>query len=353
MLTVFNVGQGDSLLLRGDKGCFFHHNPLLIDCGTQDAKVGDRLSQEGHIVLLTHSHRDHIGGFPRIYRQKKISALVLPLYFPEIIRIAHWFGNQLSRIYGKLDWRKVNKIGQIRLVSEGDRVCRHITVLNPPKDPREYFKEFSTDISIAEALETLKNYGYALPTDEIINYQTPITNIHSELDPEYSDPAREFVHLFFKSLSGRLQKPPRQGTDYYVAAHLEMTANQASVVFKYKYYHQDGDWLFTGDADQRVFNRLIKSKSDITAKYLKIPHHGSRENISERILECINPEVAIVSHGNRKFGRSKDTHPHPEVIDLLDIKGIRTYYTNDVIKNGIVIKPATSTPVENGAISFT
>lgn len=359
-VEVFNVGQGDSILLRPEIDCKHNEKPFLIDCGPQSAKVANRLSWDKHQVLLTHSHSDHIGGFPKIYREKRIDKLILPYYLPEIINISKFIGKKISNNCGRLDWRKINKIKSVKLVGEGDRLCGHIEIFNPPKYPEDHFRSYLDEtLDIESSLHVLREYGFDLPSEEIINYKTPVTRrmitsqsedsiMDEELDYKYL--SKRFVHLFFISLVPVLGKNVKSSASYYAASHLEMTANQASIVFKYK--NDNGDWLFTGDADQKVFDRLIRNSVDIKSKYLKIPHHGSRENISLSTLQSISPEVAIISHGNRKFGRSKDTHPHHEVIDLLDSCGIRTYYTNQVIKNGSIIKPATSTTVENGCIVF-
>lgn len=105
----------------------------------------------------------------------------------------------------------------------------------------------------------------------------------------------------------------------------------------YHYYHKDNysSILMTGDADISVFYRLIK-KYFIKAHILKIPHHGSKESINYEVLKEISPKVAIISHNNRLFGKTKDSHPNIEVINTLKRLEIKAYYTNDVIKNGKV-----------------
>jgi hypothetical protein len=39
MVTVFNVGQGDSILLHPEEDCIFTEVPLLVDCGPKGANV--------------------------------------------------------------------------------------------------------------------------------------------------------------------------------------------------------------------------------------------------------------------------------------------------------------------------
>ena len=94
--------------------------------------------------------------------------------------------------------------------------------------------------------------------------------------------------------------------------------------------------LLTGDASKKVFKRLIRENpKSISAYYLKMPHHGSRHNMDEAILDSIKPRTAIISHNNGHFGKAKDSHPNQEVLDMLADRNIKLLITNDVIKNGI------------------
>lgn len=88
-------------------------------------------------------------------------------------------------------------------------------------------------------------------------------------------------------------------------------------------------FLLTGDATTDVFERLIDKNTDISAHYLKVPHHGNRHNMNREILDKITPEIAIISHNNHK----RYNHPHLELLKLLNGKIIML--TNDVVKNNI------------------
>ena len=139
------------------------------------------------------------------------------------------------------------------------------------------------------------------------------------------------------------------------------TSNNCSVVLLYlsgEPLPSGEQWsvLFTGDAGREVLLRLMaggpveqyRTDDNVGSLWstgseerclpqvhvLKVPHHGSRYSIDGQILRAIRPDIAIVSHGNKRFGQDSDTHPHMEVVRALDAYGCRILYTNDVKKQG-------------------
>lgn len=351
MLTVFNVGQGDAFLLKPERGCKYGEPPLLVDTGPSAAKISDRIPEERLAILITHSHSDHIGGLSRVLRNKKISELFIPYYLPEITQINHYLRQHSDIKLKEFNWQRLWK-ERITPVSEGYKLCNHISILNPPRDLNQFtFPNNDGEIEINEALNILSEFEIDLPRNEIINYSTPLFHPRQgEQNGEYRILARAFVHRFFTSLAESVIQNRSIAISYEVNRHIELTANQASIVFRFN--DKNGAWLFTGDADETVFNRLITQGKNISAKYLKVPHHGSRENLTRTILQSITPTFAIVSHNNRAFGRSLDPHPHHEVIDILDQAGVHTYYTNPVIKKKVQIRPAIVGSTPDGAITF-
>jgi len=74
-LTILDVGQGSAALIesRGDA--------WLVDAGTPEAAVADSLQARGinrlRGLFLTHHHRDHYGGAPRILRELQVDQVHL------------------------------------------------------------------------------------------------------------------------------------------------------------------------------------------------------------------------------------------------------------------------------------
>lgn len=109
--------------------------------------------------------------------------------------------------------------------------------------------------------------------------------------------------------------------------------NENSLVFSLKY--KDFSGLFTGDATKNEMD-------NISGKYnvFKIPHHGSKYSVSEKMLESSKIDTAVITVGNNNFG-----HPLKEVLDSLEKNDIKTYRTDEdgnvvyiVNSNGYKIK---------------
>lgn len=95
------------------------------------------------------------------------------------------------------------------------------------------------------------------------------------------------------------------------------------------------DALLTGDLSpassldvESAFSSLGLS-SKLSVEYIKIPHHGSKNGLTQELLELIRPKVAVISVGKNSYG-----HPHKEILDMLSSFGVpvfRTDQTGDVV----------------------
>lgn len=90
--------------------------------------------------------------------------------------------------------------------------------------------------------------------------------------------------------------------------------------------------LLTGDMTSEVSDSLAVSQLALSAnrrvQYLKVPHHGSKNGLTENLLSATQPKVAVISVGKNSYG-----HPHEETLKILrnyDIKILRTDEVGDV-----------------------
>ncbi len=100
--------------------------------------------------------------------------------------------------------------------------------------------------------------------------------------------------------------------------------NNYSIVINLKY--QNFKAIFTGDIETGVSDDLSENKKIGQVNYIKIPHHGSKNGLSEKLLNKLMPEIAVISAGkNNRYG-----HPHKEIIQMLNAKKVKILRTDQM-----------------------
>ncbi len=103
-----------------------------------------------------------------------------------------------------------------------------------------------------------------------------------------------------------------------------LPTNSYSIVYKLSF--KDFTGIFTGDIGIDISDRLAKENRIGKVNYIKIPHHGSRNGLTENLLKTLDPETAVISVGkNNRYG-----HPTKEVIDMLNGYGIQILRTDEI-----------------------
>lgn len=82
--------------------------------------------------------------------------------------------------------------------------------------------------------------------------------------------------------------------------------------------------FFTGDIGPEIIEDLKDDGQLVDVDILKVPHHGSKNGLTDTLLFYTKPEIAIISAGaNNRFG-----HPHSEVLDLLEKYNVEVFRTD-------------------------
>jgi competence protein ComEC len=105
--------------------------------------------------------------------------------------------------------------------------------------------------------------------------------------------------------------------------------NLLSITFLLDYKNFEA--LFTGDIDKEISDdiaEMLVGDPDIedgVIEYLKVPHHGSKNGLSQNLLNVMHPVVSVVSNSkNNSYG-----HPHKEILDMLESSGTRILRTDE------------------------
>ncbi len=104
--------------------------------------------------------------------------------------------------------------------------------------------------------------------------------------------------------------------------------NDFSVVCRFTF----GEWSFllTGDMEQTAEADLLAAGADVSARVLKLGHHGSSTSTGHAFLDEVNPEICVMQLG---AGNSYN-HPHRETVEKMD-EGGYVVYRNDL--NGSIV----------------
>ena len=160
--------------------------------------------------------------------------------------------------------------------------------------------------------QTLKAYGIndidvLIITHEDSDHSGNIENLNRDfyidkIIKNHEDFSNEFFYL--KSLNNNIHD----------------NDNDNSLVFFMRYH--DLSFLFTGDISKKTEMEIIR-KEPVSVDVLKVSHHGSKTGTSLDLLKTINPKIAVISTSGMY------NHPHPEVIDLLNLCNIEILSTRE------------------------
>ncbi|MBI2098772.1 MAG: MBL fold metallo-hydrolase [Candidatus Wildermuthbacteria bacterium] len=77
-------------------------------------------------------------------------------------------------------------------------------------------------------------------------------------------------------------------------------------------------FLFTGDIEKLIEQKLVEEQDNLRADVLKVPHHGSKTSSSESFLAAVSPRIAVIQVG----AKNRYGHPTQEVLERFAAFGI-------------------------------
>ena len=104
--------------------------------------------------------------------------------------------------------------------------------------------------------------------------------------------------------------------------------NDYSIVLRVEF--GETAFLFTGDAGSTSEAQQMSNGLTLESDVLKVGHHGSRTSSSQRYLDAVSPNYAVISSGaGNTYG-----HPHSELLSRLNAMGVTIYRTD---LNGTIV----------------
>ncbi|UUC43172.1 MBL fold metallo-hydrolase [Clostridioides difficile] len=80
-------------------------------------------------------------------------------------------------------------------------------------------------------------------------------------------------------------------------------------------------FLFAGDAEEKRLSEFINGNT-LKYDFVKIPHHGRYDKLTEALLESISPKYAVITCSEKK-------EPDEEILKILEKLNIKTFLTSN------------------------
>ncbi|OGM04311.1 hypothetical protein A2715_02735 [Candidatus Woesebacteria bacterium RIFCSPHIGHO2_01_FULL_39_32] len=217
-----------------------------------------------------------------------------------------------------------------------DRELEVVVNTHPQKDHYmgliEVFKTYGVDSFVATPLDSSsKEYGVLkeLVGSKGIRVINPQSGQRLRIGLIYLDilhPSQEFLATNLPRFSEGSRENVLGG---YTS---KKDPNDFSVVTILRFGEFDA--LLTGDISQEISDVIAEQlmvSASRTIDYLKVPHHGSKNGLTQKLLDASNPEVAVISsRKNNSYG-----HPHEETLKLLRDKGTKLLRTDEMGDVGV------------------
>lgn len=297
---------------------------VLIDGGNYDdgKRIAEfiRTNYTQHYIdlaICTHCDKDHYGGLVYLLEQQRdkqddnmgIREIWVddPANHVELGKIK-WYRKQETL---EIEARSVFDLGDTNLMKLIDELVddKKIKFFEPFADADNYSVE-SYISSKWSGLITIIGPTVDYYSDLVPDFRNDLQKKDYETD-ENEDSSVELTEgqVYSKTLEDAGDDPS--------------THNQSSVIVKF-IPDDDNVFLFMGDAGRDAIDNMSEENIDSIQNvyWLKVPHHGSKYNIDNDMINHIHPEVAYIS--TEKYGH----YLSKAVVNALKKAGAWVYATN-------------------------
>lgn len=306
-IDFLNVGAADACLIHFINDENGKHFIVLIDSGNYSngdfiVDFMDKYYGRNYIdlAICTHCDKDHFGGFMRLIElrdEKKVNIAEFWINDPGLhvsVGEYKWYRNHDNLVKEARSIYDLNDKNLIQMIDDA-----HIMRNEVFSYGGEFYNKWD---GIIDILGPTKNY-----------YEELVPNLRHSLEPY--DESMDIDERCFSAecLSPTLDNAKDDGS----------THNQSSVVIMFK-PDERTKVLFLGDIGEAGISEIIKSDWEKCkdVEIVKIPHHGSKHNLSSKIIRHINPDYAIIS--TQKVGK----YLSQAVVNALKKHGVIVYSTH-------------------------
>lgn len=307
---------GDAIALRFGNlsGRRTEQAVIVIDGGFQDS--GERLvshindhygTNDVDLVILTHPDADHASGLKIVLEKMKVGTLLM-----------HQPWNHAEEIKNLFKNGKVTALGLEKKLEKSLQDASDLEALAT-----------KLKIPIIEPFQGVTAYS------GVMHVLSPAQEFYEDLLPHFRgtpEPANELGFL------ASFKKAAEEAAEW-VSDHLSFdlldndddttsAENNTSTVILFTI---DGHkLLFTGDAGKTTLLHAVDYASSLgislsDLRFFDVPHHGSKRNLSSKILKKIKTGTAFVS-----APKDSDKHPAKKITNALQKHNTKVYVTRGV-----------------------
>lgn len=316
-IDMLSLGNADSITvwLKDDNNNSF---VILIDGGNK-SQGGDVIKHlDKHIlpatgktapdlIICTHHDKDHIGGLIAVVEHYKN-------LIPEI-----WVNNPAEHISSyryqalKESFKKKSAEKQYEVIMESlQNVDDFITLVdkyNIPRKPALYGQNKFNGI--------VKILG---PSDAFYKSLLPgMDNVEEYVSQE----AKYAYNSLFPNQNPDLLLEGVSPCPIVDAENSTSATNNSSVILQIT-ARENKRFLFTGDAGVQAFEDVETHDSLDNLFWMQVPHHGSRRNLSSKLIDKMSPKWALIS----AKGGKENKHPRLALVNCLKKHGAKVYSTH-------------------------
>jgi len=217
-----------------------------------------------------------------------------------------------------------------------DREIEAVILTHPDSDHFtgliEVFKNYKVDNFIANALDTSdQTYGVLKSLvggsgAKIINPTSGLVLRYDLIQLDILHPSKEFLEENLIKKSTPTAEVNSSDSGVLGAYTSSLDTNEFSIVGILSF--GDFDALLTGDIDNKISDAVAEGlvvSGSRTMEYIKIPHHGSKNGITEELINVTEPSIAVISVGKNSYG-----HPNEEILKILKDKNIKILRTDEM-----------------------
>lgn len=231
-------------------------------------------------------------------------------------------------------------------VDQGDAILiqvnnKNLLIDSGPKSHKKQLVKFLNDLNISKLDYVIATHPHE---DHIGNMNTVLNSykVQSFYAPKVYSYTKSFEQMIDSLKSNNLKiNPIKRGcntinlgfqTNVEVFSPINDTydnENNYSPVIKISF--GNNSFLFTGDAEKEIEDKLVLLNDDLKADILKVSHHGSSSSTSDSFLNRVSPKYAVISVGKNNIY----DHPNDTIISKLNTYNIDILRTD--IQNNITL----------------